>query len=233
MMGLQSKICMAFLVAIAACSSTAQAALIDSFDDRGIVLYVIPGAGTHSAGEAVGGAIGGYRNVSLTHTGGTGIALLYTNVANNAKFSFDQGVNTSAKATIAWDGGFENPSFEVDLTNAGTSNAIEVLVAGSDNVFDLKFTLYSGADDASTAMLSVPVTASPTAYVLPFADLVAESGAGADLAKVSAIRMEVTGGPAGDISIDNIQTVPEPGTLALGLAGALGIAIVALRRKAA
>ena len=81
----------------------------------------------------------------------------------------------------------QRPGGPVDLTDDGALDGIEIQVASNDAPLKIGTVLFSGLEQASEAVLDLPVLDSPQAYHLPFADFEATRGDGADPSSITAV----------------------------------------------
>lgn len=98
---------------------------------------------------------------------------------------------------VDYDGEDDDPALgfglpNVDLTDGGTNDQIEVDVTQVSAPVEVTVTLYASATDYSH--LTLTAEGNPGVLAFPFADLVDE-GAGADPASVTAVRLTLSGGP--------------------------------------
>ena len=217
----------------------ASALLIDDFA-TGAGGFVISVGGSNPAPDSetqVGaGILGGERALILTRTAGLGIAATDVSLSENGVYSFTTGAGVTAEGQLSYDG--SSGPFDpgglggIDVTDGGASTFVRFQVR-SDQAATLRITFLSG-DIADTLFAEVVVPATSTigpfqTIDIPFASLMT-AGAGANLTSVGAVLVDITGPASLDLQIDQIATVPEPGTLMLLLTGIL---ILAGGRRAA
>ncbi len=166
------------------------------------------------------GILGGTRHVIARRTSGTG---LFFNEVSADIFSHNAGSTNQGSSFLIWDGrpdpdGISNtldPRNEndiehslgpVNLTTGCSANARAIsFIATPDNAVDVPVTvdLYSGSGNRSTQTVNVVAGATGTLRVLsfPFSGFTVASGAGANPASVSAIRLSIIGAGANQIDL--------------------------------
>jgi hypothetical protein len=104
-----------------------------------------------------------------------------------------------------------------DLTDGGLSDRFLLEITDISGVFDVFITVIEDESNASRSSFSAPVSITTTGTVeIAFSDLTLISGAGADFASAEAlvIAFDSSGDGSDDfLTIADISTVPEPGTV--------------------
>jgi len=215
--GLAALAATALLVA-----GNAQALLIDDFNDSTPVVCN-PGGCLPTEYD---GAVGGWRAYSFgaNSTNSTQRVLggVYEHEADNA----------SAEAIIIWDGVPNSGSFDPiqDFTDGGASDVIQLVLSfpsilGFEEEPTLEFQIRTHSPGSSVIIGTHQF--SPTesgVWEVPL-DVTHWGGldsAHLDFTNVITLQLQVVTGDALSVTIDNIATVPEPGTallMGLGLAG--------------
>ncbi|MEN6451372.1 MAG: PEP-CTERM sorting domain-containing protein [Thermoguttaceae bacterium] len=226
-----------FLVTVVSILSTgnAMATLIDSFGDGEQFLRVTSRSTTAydqgNPGSSI--AIGGYRDIALQWLSGQ--ASYVAAAADEANIlEFTQGTG-EAKTTITWDGPGARDSLSYSL-NADLSAEKEFLldVAGVTGTgVAVTLTVYTDATHASTYSATLAEGTTGTVAIPYTSFTVLGSGVAVDFAHVGAIVLGIdgTGNVGSDIAINSISTaVPEPASLTLLAAGAIGLLCIGRRR---
>lgn len=232
----------AFLAGVASASPI----LIDDFGtSQSIVVTGGLGPASNDGGVAAS-AIGGARYARLSRVSGYGTDSLTANGGGFGLLDLSTAAADTASAKLIYDGGTDNILTPtglggVDLSSGNTNDLIEVL-ARSDLVAPLMVTVYTDADNYSTAVVNLPGlgfgSTAFTALDLPFSSFLPDSGTGADFHDVGAVAVSIFGAntPSLDAQLDSIYAagvpVPEPPALLLMFAGLAGLAALGRRRRA-
>lgn len=203
-----------FALLLATVALPVQAAIIiDDFSTFQSLSQSCATIGTPMGGTVVGGGIlGGERDVRLNITACPGVgdlSVLVTSYFHSA----DAGVRGTSLA--AWDGMDGNGLVVdptglggVDLTQAGTQDAFEILIQQADLNSVLVFEVFTDGSNSSRYMLNLVGGASNTDLVVPYASFVPNLGAGADFTNVGAVTMLIDGTAVSslDVIVDFLGT---------------------------
>ncbi|MBU1188141.1 MAG: DUF11 domain-containing protein, partial [Gammaproteobacteria bacterium] len=195
-----------------------QAVIIDSFDTaQPPVVLQAPGdlGVTQGSTQAAAEALGGNRNYRLTLTGGT-LGTQARAFVGGGLYNHVQDPQATARSLLVYDGSNDplttntNGLGGADLTDAGTSNAVEVRVVFADQGAVLRMVVHSGPNNRSQHELAVTTTATEQIFIVPFTDFTTAAGAAgpADFSNVGAVTVEVDGTltAALDVQLDLLQT---------------------------
>ena len=216
---------LAFAVMAGVAAGSAQALVIDNFDDATPQIVSAPNPGdTVSTANAIGGA----RTISNTKSGPLGV----TSAVLGGFFSQSASALTSGTSTITWDANGAGLG-GVDLTDGLVGNwfAFDIQSIDQGQIdFILGVRDTNGNSDSYT--LSAAAAGRQTVAFSNFA--------GVDFTQVDLVSLEVQGSAAADLTLDLLQTrgnrplrpssVPEPMTALLLGGGLLGFGI--RRRRA-
>lgn len=216
--------------------------------DQQVLVSGTPAGPKTSFNHAVAAtSIGGFRTIVLNRLGPANTRATLTadsNVTQSGFFTFSSPAGVTGSAELQFDGNDNSVAIDpnglggVDITEGGLDTGFLFRMV-ADMAAPLTITAYSGAGNVSTASVLFPVngTFTPVLVYVPFTAFGVVSGSGADFASIGALSFLIDGSnsPSLDAQIDFITTVrsvPEPGSLALGMIGA-GASVLLVRRKRA
>jgi hypothetical protein len=183
---------------------------------------------------------GGERDASLTRLAGDGAVSVDIDPGGISLLLLENDVGVQSTLALVYDGADGDPLAldpsglgSVDLTELGTVDRFAVRLQ-SDQAATLFVQIFDASDASgdtwSSGSLPVPAGLSLAWVELPLSDLdTSGPGGAADLTRIGAVLVGVTGPPGLDVQMGEIR-VPEPGPAAGGLAALLSLA--ALRRRA-
>jgi len=212
-------------VAVAAAFSLpAHAVLIDDFSDAAAV-SATSGTPSDNAATASGSFLGTDRQLDSDWTSGPNSVDGDIDSGGSGLLTMSTGANTSGTLMVLWQniGG-------VDLSAAGTLNAISLGIDFDDLPVDIVLDITDSSANTGSAS-----TTAPGGIFLPISQdiLFASFSGSVDFSAVETIKLTLTPQfPAADIQINFIEStfvVPEPTTLA-GLS-LMGLLLVARRRR--
>ncbi len=215
------------VLVVALLAGVANAAVIDTFNDSGFLIASTGPAAIDQDG--VTGVVGGDRDSMVALTSGAGVVSGEMDNFNGTgtvdAYSLASGPASTGKWTLTYG---DDTELNADLTDLGVNDKIKMEFLSADFGATVKITMtsdISGTPDVGSASKVVP--AGPGTYTLNFADFTGS----VDFSDVDLIVVEITGAVAGDYVVDFIETVPEPGTICLLIAG--GIPLLLKRRRKA
>ena len=192
--------------------------------------------------------IGGERDVIVTHVNGPNDAEFSVSSFNFqgnpvSAASFSTGSLTEGELELQYDGEDNSTALNptglggVDLLSAGTQFSFTILFADlpgatvSIDIFDMDGNQSNFSNQVMFSIGTPPAqdVAAPFVVPAPFAAFTPVTASAADFSNVGAIRINLSGGVAIDLTVDSI-TVPEPGTLGLFGTGLLALGWFARRQ---
>jgi len=233
------KCAIAALVCLACSGPSADAFVIDSFDDPQSASAF--NGNDYDTNAAVGGMLGGDRDLIAHYHYGPHSVDADVNSGGGGLLNISLGANTAGHTEVHYDGIGAIGLGGVDFTAGGTLNAIAVHVPFDDLPVNVTITARSGLD-RSSLMVGLPgAIFSPTVLPFMFSDFIVDFGAGANFTAID--KLEVAFRPqieSTDLQIDMIEvinipgdnpSVPEPSTYAMAGMALAGLALCAWRRR--
>ena len=195
-----------------------QAIIIDSFDtDQLPVTLLAPGDIGNTAGssQAAAEALGGIRNYNATLDGGSFGNQIRAFVGGGL-YNHVQDPSVTGRSRLIYDGSTDPFNVDatglggVDLTDGGTSNAIEVRVVFADQGGTKIIEVFTDSNNRSTVSIPITVTTTEEIFIIPFTDFVTSPGATgpADFSNVGAVALDVDGSTTAalDVQLDLLQS---------------------------
>jgi hypothetical protein len=159
--------------------------------------------------------LGEQRDLWISRTGGSGYVNVTVDFLNNDQFKFSLDSGVEGVGNIVWDGK-DYDAYTVDkeglggedLTDNGTNDGVQLLVYECDAGFDLRVTVYTGANSSVyTLTISQDVDPPGESTFMPFSDFEVLSGTGADFRSAGAIVFEIfPPDPATDLTLDLFES---------------------------
>ncbi|MFN7922315.1 MAG: PEP-CTERM sorting domain-containing protein [Bryobacteraceae bacterium] len=220
-------------------SLPSSATVIDDFTTTGMpnaFFAPSPACGSPSSGNVSGtNTMGGTnvnRSVMLENTGNA-CAQMYIDIGGTLdRLDIGTVLGAQAKATITWDVPFGTPGSPVSFAG----DPYITFLAGQDggSVSDtttFRFTVCSR--DGTCAITTATLTGNTGGNLVSlYANLMGIGLTQAQLADIKSVTLVVEGGPAYDITIDQIMTgIPEPGSMALLGAGLVALGVYRRRKS--
>ncbi len=196
--------------------------VIDSFSatmESATAAY--PSGATGSSYATATEAIGGARDMYVQRTSTHGSVALAPIRPPRAPWTFPPVPDPSApgkscgkalrRAPMRPSPALRNPTGlnHLDLTSSGAATGIQ-LTLGADRTGTAVLTIYTDANDWSTATVTIPDTGDGTAtqdVFVPFSSFSAGAGAGANFTNVGAIQLVLSGPAAIDAQVADIETL--------------------------
>jgi len=195
-----------------------QAIIIDSFDTQQLPISLQSPAdigNTAGSSQAAAEAIGGIRNYNAELLGGSFGNQIRAFVGGDL-YNHVQDPSVTGRSQLIYDGSADPLNIDatglggIDLTDGGTSNAIEVRVVFADQGGSIVLEVYTDANNRSTVTIPITVTATEEIFIVPFTDFVTAAGASgpADFSNVGAVTLDVDGATTAalDVQLDLLQT---------------------------
>ncbi len=246
-MAFRYKACLFVVIALAICwPQVASAQVIDTFDVAQTLNVQISGPTSDFDFASGGGILGMERDVELTLNSTLGDADIEINgTPQPSRLAMDVGPSSMATGKVTWDGIDMAPAVNTtglgsqDLTLFGDRLALEV--ASNQLAQDVKFTVWSDANNVSEFTLSLPAMINtPQVFEVPFANfaMVPTATGPADFSDVGAVQMEIDALVPNDLAFDLLEirrpngpnAIPEPTTMVLLLLSGFGFAMFGWRR---
>jgi hypothetical protein len=195
---------------------------------------VVNGAGTRTETIASAGSIGGYRTVTLTSSGNTGVIIQTAIEINgtNSRLSLSTPSEATANFTVTWAGADGTGFGATDLTPYEDLSLHKLKFALRSADFSSNFTWtfedISGNSASRTGNFPSHTSTSPNLqYEINFTDFM-NSGSPIDWNAINKISFSGGGTLEADLGmVGAVTVVPEPTTALLSALGVLGL----LRRK--
>ncbi len=242
---MQKRLSLALLGAVTVLTLATSKANAIVLDDFTVALGPVNAQSTPAGPKSttMGGAapsanvLGGYQTLTVDRTSpapNAGSVGADINLSDVNTFSFNSGPNTAGRATLLFDNNGAGLG-GVDIS-AGATGLLGQY--GSDLGASFILNITDTANVTSMATLAVPGTGSASNFFgfnIPFGALVG----GANLTSVKSISLVLDGTlqPSTDVSLRLLQfstpppNVPEPGSIALLIGGAMSGAVVLRRRR--
>lgn len=244
---------MALAAAVAGLGFAAQAGIIiDDFSTAGSVnplRDLTTGDGGLWTTATSASILGGSRDMYVEKIGQTTTQNLQgvQMVVANGLISFDQDTQQNGVGIIRWDGA--NTSAAIDEDGLGSQDfgagavAFKLTVEYADAGFPFTIDVYSGENNHTALTIFSSASTTSEEFVIDFASFLGADfsipgfskvtyGDGVDFSNVTALQAIInTGGAVAsmDMSLDLVETIPEPESLALVGLGLIGLA--ATRRR--
>ena len=199
-------------------SSLSEAVIIDSFDTQQLsVSLVAPGDINDTAGssQAAAEALGDIRNYNVTLDDGSFGNQIRAFVGGGL-YNHVQDPSVTGRSRLIYDGSTDPLNVNAtglggaDLTDGGTSNAIEVRVEFADQGGIISIEVFTDGNNRSTASIPITVTAAEEIFIIPFTDFSTPAGATgpANFSNVGAVALDVDGSSTAalDVQLDLLQT---------------------------
>ena len=190
---------------------------IDTFDTTVQTVTVNSNGGaTDSSAVLTSDALGGERDLSVTISSPAGSVALSANSFDQHLLEFMASATAVGTRVATWDGVDHaattlNPTGlgGVDLTSAGASNALTLIIGADQPNGIATLRVYKDASNWSKIQIAIPDTggAATSKVYATFSSFAIGAGTGADFSKVGAIQLEIEGIAAVDGQIDLLGAI--------------------------
>lgn len=238
-----SKIVSAVALAVAGVAANA-GVIIDDFEVPAAGPKIeASGGGSNAVTQASGTILGGSRDLFIQATGPSGLVAGVQVAGGILSVSNDSLI--SSQTIVRWDGtasgvgdsvdvdgllGVTIPGVGADLTDGAIG--IQLNVIDADKPFSITLDVWSDVANNGVYVLQ-SLTKNLVAGVNYGATFLFTDLVGANFADVGAIQFTINSTASFDLSVDLVQAVPEPGSLALAGLALAGLGMARRRKVAA
>lgn len=221
--------------AVMSVATSASASIIDDFNDSQALSA--NSAAPNDSGSALGGMLGGQRDVVADWLAGTNAIDVDVNAFGSSLLSVSLGADTMATASVEYCG-IGCGGMSADLT-AGGANAFGLAIPFDDLPVDIQIVAMSAGGSSALTHNSGGGIFAPTNMTFAYGDFGVTSGAGANFSDIESLQLNITPlFPGTDLQIDFLETfiipgpsVPEPSTYAMAALGLIGLGFITRRRR--